>query len=65
MGQGVPSASLIIENREERLMLQRELNHLEKWADRNLVNFYKAMCKVLHLWKNKIASMHQDMLEAS
>lgn len=56
---------MIIENREERLMLQRELNHLEKWADRNLVNFYKAMCKVLHLWKNKIASMQQDMLEAN
>lgn len=59
---------MIKENREEQLMHQRAMlpsRGMEKWADRNLINFYKAMCKVLHLWKNKIASMHQDMLEAS
>lgn len=68
----IPSASLITENREEQAdapescaAIQRELSHLEKWADRNFISFHKGMCKILHLWKNKKASLQQDMLEAN
>ena len=49
---------------EGHTAIQRDLNRLEKWADRNLMKFNKEMCKVLHLWKNKITPMHQDMLGA-
>jgi len=31
---------------------QRDLNRLEKWADRNLGNFSKEKCKVPHLARN-------------
>ncbi|KAK4830805.1 hypothetical protein QYF61_013734 [Mycteria americana] len=33
--------------------IQRDLNRLEKWDDRNLIKFHKENCKILHLERNK------------
>ena len=41
-------------------VIQRDVNRLEKWADRNLMKFYKGKWKVLHLGRNN--SVHQYML---
>ncbi|KAK4827589.1 hypothetical protein QYF61_019491, partial [Mycteria americana] len=43
--------------------IQRDLNRLEKWADRNLRNFNREKCKVLQMGKNSL--MHQYMLDAT
>ncbi|KAK4806711.1 hypothetical protein QYF61_027712 [Mycteria americana] len=40
--------------------IQRDLNRLEKWADRNLMQFSKGKRKVLPLTRNN--PMHQDKL---
>jgi len=45
---------------EGRAAIQRDLNRLEKWADRNLVKFNKDKCKVLHVGRNN--PMYQSML---
>ena len=44
-------------------VIQRDVNRLEKWADRNFMNSNKGKWKVLHLGRNN--SMHQFMLGAS
>ena len=43
--------------------IQRDLNRLDKWADRNLIKFNQEKCKVLHLGKNK--PRHQYVLRAT
>ncbi|XP_010116121.1 PREDICTED: pituitary adenylate cyclase-activating polypeptide type I receptor [Chlamydotis macqueenii] len=72
MGQSALSESLeIIKIWEERLIdqvvgcavIQRELDRLEKQAERNLIKFKKEKCKVLNLERNN--PMHQDRLGTS
>ncbi|GAB0203569.1 methylenetetrahydrofolate reductase [Grus japonensis] len=71
MGQSVPSANLLMtQNWKECLIgpeghaaIQRNFNRLEKWANRNLMQFNKGKSKVLHLGRNN--PRHQYMLGAT
>jgi len=48
---------------EGRTAIQRDLNRLEKWANRNLMEFNKEKSKVPHL--GRISPMYQYMLGAA
>lgn len=59
MGQTVPSATLqMTHNKEEWLIPQRDLNRLEKWADRIHLKINKEKCK-------RSTLRHQHMLAAT
>ncbi|KAK4819435.1 hypothetical protein QYF61_004585 [Mycteria americana] len=49
--------------RESCTARERDLDRLEKWANRNILMFNKGKCKVLHWGKNN--AMHQCMLGAT
>lgn len=45
---------------EGHVSIQRDTDRLVKWAKRNLMQFNKEKCKVLHLGKNN--ARHQNIL---
>ncbi|GAB0208701.1 mitochondrial enolase superfamily member 1 [Grus japonensis] len=77
LGQSAPSASLLINNAklggvadtpDGCAAIQRDLNRLEKWTVKNLMQFNKGKCKVLHLGRNNHRYQYRlgpDWLESS
>jgi len=41
-------------------LIQRDLDRLEKWVDRNLMQFNREMCKILHVWRNNPSTVFKN-----
>ncbi|PKU40477.1 rna-directed dna polymerase from mobile element jockey-like [Limosa lapponica baueri] len=52
----------VAETPEGCATIQRDLDRLERWADRNLMKFHKDKCRILHLGRDN--PMHQYRLGA-
>ncbi|KAK4814746.1 hypothetical protein QYF61_026723 [Mycteria americana] len=48
-----------VDTSEGRATLQKDLNMLEEWANKNLMKFNKDKCKVLHLGKHNPGVQHR------
>ncbi|KAK4827366.1 hypothetical protein QYF61_017304 [Mycteria americana] len=60
---GVTELEGVADTPEGRAAIQKDLERLEKWADRNLMKFNKGKCKVVYLGMNNL--IHQYMLGAN
>ena len=48
--------------------VQKNLNRLERWAERNLLKFHKGNCRILHLGRNNLRyqyGLQAQLLESS
>ena len=70
MGQSASSASTddtklgeMIDRTDGCAFIQKDLDRLEKWAEKNLVKFSKGKCQVLPMGRNN--SRHPDSLGAN